>query len=67
MKKELFDTFHFHTGGFESLHNSIPKDCLPNEYEGTLGNLGNFYDDFLKQMDESRNYLGDQKNWGFEK
>lgn len=67
MKKELFDTFHFHTGGFESLHEAVPKECLPNEYEGTVGPLEKYYDDFLRQMDEARDYLCDDRKWGLDK
>lgn len=34
---------YVHSSGFETLHQHIPKECLPNEYGGEAGKLDEMY------------------------
>lgn len=48
---------HFHSGGIESLHEFIPKDCLPKEYGGTDGSLESY--SAFKDLSEMYERLSD--------
>ena len=62
--KELCDSMHFHTSGYDSLYEFLPKESLPIDYGGLLGPLDEFYDKTLEAMDNKRDYLRDHGNWG---
>lgn len=36
LRKEVADSFQFHSGNFENLHKAIPKEVLPKEYGGEI-------------------------------
>lgn len=63
MKKELSDAMHFHTSGFESLHEFIPPDCLPEEYGGTVGCLDDYYKTTISNLNELRDYFLKDENF----
>lgn len=63
VKKELFDVMHFHTSGYESLHEFIPKEILPNEYGGSGGPIDNFYQTSLEHLHRNSDYLKNDDNW----
>lgn len=63
VKKELFEVFHFHTSGFESLHEFIPTAILPEEYGGSGGPVSSFYQHNLVNMELVRDYIKNDDNW----
>lgn len=65
LKKELFDVMHFHTSGYESLYEHVPKNLLPIEYGGNAGNIDDIYDEWLEVMQKHREYLNDDLNWNY--
>jgi hypothetical protein len=63
MNKELNDSMHFHTAGFESLYDFVPKELLPNEYGGTVGELNEHYKQTVSDMQDLREYLNNDENF----
>lgn len=63
LNKELFDVMHFHSYGFETLHNHIPKELLPDEYGGSAGKLEELYVNTLRLIELQNDYLKDECNW----
>ena len=49
LKTEVSESMKFHTN-FESLHEIIPKECLPNEYGGYVGKLDDLNENWMKVM-----------------
>lgn len=45
---------HFHTNGFDSLHEFVSKDVLPHEYGGNLGPIKDIHKDVLKRFEAKR-------------
>ena len=64
MQKELSETLHFHTDGLESLHKMVPKIYLPSEYGGSLGSIDKIYEDFMRSLNDARDFVGNDENWG---
>jgi hypothetical protein len=63
IKRELFEVMHFHTSGYESLYEFIPKDVLPNEYGGHGGSIDKFYQQNLENIKSQKDYLDNDDNW----
>jgi hypothetical protein len=63
MKKELSDAMYFHTSGFESLHEFIPKEYLPVEYDGTNESLEDYSKKTVKNLHDIRDYLIKDENF----
>lgn len=63
VKKELYDVMHFHTEGFDSLYEHVPRDILPLEYGGDAGKISDFYKEWLKIVESHREYLRNDRNW----
>lgn len=63
VKKELYDVMHFHTDGFESLYEHVPKDILPLEYGGDAGKIDDFYKEWLQIVESHGEYLANDHNW----
>ncbi|XP_070509933.1 alpha-tocopherol transfer protein-like [Chironomus tepperi] len=63
MKKELSDVMHFHTSGFESLHEFIPKEYLPVEYDGTEESLDDYSKKTVSNLHDLRDYLIKDENF----
>jgi hypothetical protein len=53
MKKEVIETIKFHTS-LETLYDTLPRDILPNEFGGTLGNIDDFHESFVKVLESKR-------------
>ena len=53
LKKEVADSFQFHSNGYENLHKSIPKDVLPLEYGGKIP-MDDLHRDWMKVFESKR-------------
>lgn len=51
IKEKIRNRIHLHSS-FESLHQMIPKDILPEEYGGTAGKIQEFHDAWMKKLEE---------------
>jgi hypothetical protein len=47
LNKEVAESLRFHKT-LESLHEMVEKDCLPNEFGGTLGKIDELFEDWKK-------------------
>lgn len=63
LRKELFDVMHFHSSGYASLYEHIPRYMLPDEYGGMAGKLDEIYKKSLELVERQSDYLKDDKNW----
>jgi CRAL/TRIO domain len=63
VKKELFEAMHFHTSGYESLYDYVPKEDLPEEYGGEAGKIDDIFEKWLKIVEDQKEYLNDSSNW----
>lgn len=54
LKKEVIEVMRFHRAGLSSLHEMIPKDCLPEEYGGNLGPIGKLHLTFCELVTNHR-------------
>lgn len=57
MKKELMDILHLHQNGMDSLYESIPKDCLPNNLGGSAGSADEIHANFVKNIIDNTNFF----------
>lgn len=53
MNKEVTDSLQFHTN-IETLYEIIPKELLPIELGGVVGNFQDIFDDWLKNLMKKR-------------
>lgn len=63
VKKEVFDVMHFHTAGYESLHEHVPREILPTIYGGEVGDINDIFKEWKKVTESHRAYLNDELNW----
>ncbi|XP_057658442.1 alpha-tocopherol transfer protein-like [Diorhabda carinulata] len=61
LKEKIRGRIHVHSN-FESLHKFIPKDILPEEYEGTAGPLQVFHDQWMEKLKEYTPWFKAQEN-----
>lgn len=54
---------HFHTSGYESLYEFIPKEILPNEYGGNAGPTNKLHQENLEIIKKHQDYLFNDDNW----
>jgi hypothetical protein len=54
LRKEVAESFRFHSDGFESLHKVVPKEVLPIEYGGELGAIDEIYEKYLTSIESKR-------------
>lgn len=63
IQKEIFDALHFHTSGYESLYEFVPRQQLPLEYGGDAGKSDDLFKQWLKVVESRGEYLSDDDNW----
>jgi ADP-glucose pyrophosphorylase len=63
VKKELLEVKHFHTSGYESLFEFIPKEFFPNEYGGNAGSTDKLYKENLEILEKHKDYIMNDENW----
>lgn len=63
VKKELFDLMVFHTNGYETLYEHVPKEILPFEYGGGSSSFETLFDEWVEQVEKNREYLNNDSNW----
>ncbi|KAJ9589250.1 hypothetical protein L9F63_017549 [Diploptera punctata] len=57
LKEKLFNKFHFHCSGFESLHQQVPPEVLPQEYGGLLESTRVLTDRWNAELVRMRDWL----------
>jgi hypothetical protein len=53
LRKEVADSFRFHSNGYESLHESIAKEVLPKEYGGEVP-MDDLHKNWMKVFESKR-------------
>uniref|UniRef100_A0AAR5Q4E5 CRAL-TRIO domain-containing protein n=1 Tax=Dendroctonus ponderosae TaxID=77166 RepID=A0AAR5Q4E5_DENPD len=51
LKEKIRNRIYLHSS-FDTLHEKIPKDILPEEYGGTAGKLQEFHEAWMKKLEE---------------
>lgn len=51
IKEKIRNRIHLHST-FDTLHQKLPKEILPEEYGGTAGKLQDFHDDWMKKLED---------------
>lgn len=54
LRKEVAESFQFHSRGSESLHKSFSKEVLPEDYGGTAGSMDDLHKDWMKVFESKR-------------
>lgn len=54
LKKEVADSFQFHSNGYEKLYESVPREVLPYEYGGTAGSIGDLHKNWMETFESKR-------------
>lgn len=54
LRKEVAESFQFHSRGLETLHKCVPKENLPDEYGGSLGPVEELYEKWTKTFESKR-------------
>lgn len=54
LRKEVAESFRFHSRGIESLHELVPKEVLPIEYGGSLGSINDLHSEWMKSFESKR-------------
>lgn len=63
VRKELFDVMHFHSNGFGTLYEHLPRGALPIEYGGHGGEIDDMYKRTLLVLERHNEYLKNDTNW----
>lgn len=63
VNKTLMETMHFHSSGYESLHEFVPKELLPFEYGGHAGDIFTINRATIESVECQRGHLLDDSNW----
>ena len=61
--RELVESIHYHSSGFESLHKFIDKKCLPIEYGGSNGTFDEHMKNTLENMQNNRDFVKNDENF----
>ncbi|XP_050699348.1 retinol-binding protein pinta-like [Eriocheir sinensis] len=62
MREKMKKRIHIHGNNLESLHKSVPREMLPQEYGGTAGTLASIAEYWLRRMEHHRDwFLEDEK------
>ena len=62
LKEKLLNKFHFHTSGFESLHQHVPPEVLPSDYGGLLGSTRELTDQWNAELIRMRDWILTEQN-----
>lgn len=54
MKTEVAKMINFHSAGFEKLHQFVPKDILPQEYDGNAGPIEEMKKIWINRIENHR-------------
>jgi len=57
IKKELLNMLHIHQSNSDSIFKLIPKDCLPAEIGGTLGNCLDFHKTTIERLLKNKEFF----------
>ncbi|XP_075157167.1 alpha-tocopherol transfer protein-like [Haematobia irritans] len=67
IREDVFNLIHFHTDGFETLYEHVPRDMLPVDYGGTARSLADITAQWWEIVKKNRAYLMDPKFWKVDK
>lgn len=54
LRKEVAESFQFHSKGAETLHKFVPKELLPKEYGGNMGSMDDLHQEWMKTIGSRR-------------
>jgi hypothetical protein len=54
LKKEVAESFRFHSNGLDDFHETVSKDVLPKEYGGNLGSINDIHQTWMEQFQSKR-------------
>ena len=57
LKEKLINKFHFHCSGFESLHQHVPQEVLPQDYGGLLESTRELTDRWNAELIRMRDWI----------
>ena len=63
ISNELSNKFHFHTSGFETLHELIDRECLPADFGGCGGTLEQYAKNTLNNVHKYHDFLRKDENF----
>jgi len=63
LKAEVAERIHTHLPNSETLFKYIPKDILPDEYNGSAGSIENLRQYWLEFLGPYRKYINNDDNW----
>lgn len=63
IKKEIFDVMHFHTCGYETLYEHVPREFLPSIYGGNAGEIEDIHKAWVRKVESHNDYLNNHLNW----
>jgi len=63
LNRHVTDNTHFHSSGFETLHDYINKECLPVEYGGSCGTLDDFVKVNIDNLYKHREFVSKNENF----
>ncbi|XP_043213199.1 retinol-binding protein pinta-like [Amphibalanus amphitrite] len=64
MKEKMKQRLWFHGSDQSSLHSAIPPECLPEEYGGTLPSVNALAEEWVKRVEENREFFLDYMKYG---
>lgn len=54
LKKEIVDSFTFHSDNYETLYEAVPKQLLPTEYGGEAGSINDLHKSWMETFESKR-------------
>ncbi|XP_012272857.1 alpha-tocopherol transfer protein isoform X2 [Orussus abietinus] len=62
MKMELLEMLHLHTEDVSEIHQYIPKECLPEDFGGTLDSTEVLHEAHCSKLDQLRDYFLEEED-----
>lgn len=63
MKSEVGKMVHTHLPNSNTLYDYVPKDLLPQEYDGGAGKIPDIKKWWIEKIMEHRDYINDESRW----
>ncbi|KAJ9584956.1 hypothetical protein L9F63_020705 [Diploptera punctata] len=62
LKPKIFKRIHVHRNGVGNLYDFVPQSLLPNEYGGNAGPLRELWEQWIKKIEDNREWFRRQEN-----